>query len=69
MGNMFEGAEINIYTTDGTSFSFDLSPIQLKAVCGILGLEYNGNGTMNCFSDKGLETFYSKTVGRFKEVK
>lgn len=65
MKNIIEGAEINVYATDGTSFSFDLSPMQLKAVCGILGLAYNENGSINCFSDKGLEVFYSKTVGRF----
>jgi hypothetical protein len=68
MDGTFEGAELNIYTTDGQNLSIDLSPFQLMAVCGMLGLKYQGEGSVTCLSDKSLAEFYSKTVGRFKEV-
>lgn len=70
MNGTIEGAELNIYTTDGQSISIDLSSVQLMAVCGMLGIYYDSeDGCVNYLSDKGLAEFYTKTVGRFKEVK
>lgn len=69
MSTTIEGAELNIYTTDGQSISLDLSPVQLMAVCGMLGLKHHGeDNSVTCLSDKSLAEFYKTTVGRFKEV-
>lgn len=68
MNAVIDSAELNIYTTDGQSISLSLSPTQLMAVCGILGLKYNNDKSVSCFSDKSLEDFYKITVGRFKEI-
>lgn len=66
---MIEGAELNIYTTNGESISMDLSPVQLMAVCGMLGIKYHvDDNSITCFADESLLNFYKKTVGRFKEI-
>lgn len=65
--NKFEGAELNIYTTNGRNISIDLSPTQLMSICGILKIEYDDvNDSISCLSDESLIEFYKKTVGRFK---
>lgn len=67
--NKIEGAELNIYMTNGESIGIDLSPVQLMAVCGILKIHYNDDdNSISCLSDKSLAEFYQKTVGRFKEI-
>lgn len=62
-----EGAELTIYTTNGENLSIDLSPTQLKAIVGILGISFNGN-MLNCFSDESVNKLYEMTIGKLKPL-
>lgn len=66
---MIEGAELLIYTEDGSNFNIDLSPTQLVAVCKILGLQVtSGNSQYSCFSDESLAVIMGKTIDRIQAV-
>ena len=52
-----EGAELNVYTTDGQTLTVDLSMTQLSIVCKILGLKFPDSQTINYFSDETLKKF------------
>lgn len=64
--NHFEGAELTVYGSNGEEISIDLSPIQLNAVCRLLGIEYRGDGNISCYSDASVLKIVDATLGRFK---
>lgn len=52
--NFIEGAELNIYSTNGQDLSIDLSVKQLSVLIKILGLDLTDENTLSCFSDDTL---------------
>lgn len=56
---MFEGAELIVYSTTGEELQVDLSAKQLFLVMKVLGIEFNSNGSYNCFSDNSLDKIAS----------
>lgn len=65
---MIVGAELTIYDELGNNINFDLSSVQLFAVCEILGLEY-ADGNLYCFSDEGIKKILDLTINRFEKIK
>lgn len=61
-----EGAELNIYTIDGQSFTVDLSSTQLEVIGKILGFSFNASGTLNMHSDEGLKALMEYEGNPFK---
>lgn len=64
---MIKGAEITIWSELGDNLSFDLTPIQLEAVCKMLGLEFE-RGSFTCFSDEGLKMLMGRTIDKIQSV-
>jgi len=56
MNMNFEGAELSLYSTNGT-FSFALSDVQLAAVIKLLGLKPSPGNGVSCYSDDTLHRF------------
>ena len=53
---MINYAEIMLYDENDDTAGFELSPMQLKAVCKILGLKPGEQpGTITCYSDNSVE--------------
>lgn len=65
MNNGLDGAELTVYATDGNQISIDLSPVQLIAICKILGISYN-DGALTSFTDEGVLTIMEKTLNKLK---
>lgn len=62
---MIESAELTVYDENGDSLSIDLSPVQLTAVCKILGLSME-NGELMCFSNESIIKIMAKTIDRWE---
>jgi len=64
-----ERATLNIHSAAGDSITLELSPVQLQAVCQILGIEPDNNNSVKCYSDESIKLLVAKTIGRLQEVK
>lgn len=61
---MIRSVELTLWSDSGESVSFDLSPVQLEAVCKILKLKFEGDN-VTCLSDESLKLFMDKTVDKW----
>lgn len=51
---MFNSAEIIFYDENEDAFGFDLTPTQVVAICKVLGIKYNANNKLTCYSDETI---------------
>lgn len=64
---MIYGVDLTVYDDSGDEINIPLSPLQVQAVCKILGLKFE-NSNFLCYSDDGLKTVMDKTINRLREV-
>lgn len=63
----WEGAELCCYFDDA-NYGIDLSDIQFAVIAKILGLKFNQDGSINCFSDETLKRFATMDGNPFKLI-
>lgn len=51
---MFKYAEINLYDENDDAVGFELTPTQVVAICKVLGIKYNANNKLTCYSDETI---------------
>jgi hypothetical protein len=66
MNKKIEGAELIVYYLNGDNINIDLSAKQIEAICKILGLKMNDDGTYACYSDNGLKNLMEATIDKFE---
>lgn len=67
INNESNNAVLSVYSQFGDLIAeLNLSPVQLKAIVKILGIQPAGDGRVSMFSDESLELFLQKTVDRWQ---
>ena len=55
---MIKSAEITLYTDNFDTVELQLSPMQLKTIIQILGINFQNQNSYNCHSDETLKRLF-----------